>query len=32
VHQTLANGGAVWAIRHHQDLAPVEGIGALLRF
>lgn len=32
VHQTLANGGAVWAIRHHEDLAPVEGIGALLRF
>jgi len=32
VHQTLAHGGAVWAIRHHQDLAPVEGIGALLRF
>jgi peptide chain release factor subunit 1 len=32
VHQTLANGGAVWAIRHHQDLAPVEGVGALLRF
>jgi peptide chain release factor subunit 1 len=32
VHQTLMHGGAVWAIRHHQDLAPVEGIGALLRF
>jgi peptide chain release factor subunit 1 len=32
VHQTLANGGVVWAIRHHEDLAPVEGIGALLRF
>jgi peptide chain release factor subunit 1 len=32
VHQTLAHGGAVWAMRHHQDLAPVEGIGALLRF
>jgi hypothetical protein len=32
VHQTLAHGGEVWAIRHHQDLAPVEGIGALLRF
>jgi peptide chain release factor subunit 1 len=32
VHQTLAHGGAVWAIRHKQDLAPVEGIGALLRF
>jgi peptide chain release factor subunit 1 len=32
VHQTLANGGAVWAIRHHQDLAPAEGVGALLRF
>jgi peptide chain release factor subunit 1 len=32
VHQTLAHGGAVWAIRYHDDLAPVEGIGALLRF
>ena len=32
VHQTLAHGGAVWAIRHHEDLAPVEGIGAMLRF
>ena len=32
VHQTLAHGGAVWSIHHHDDLAPVEGIGALLRF
>jgi len=32
VRQTLAHGGAVWAIRHHDDLAPVEGIGALLRY
>jgi peptide chain release factor subunit 1 len=32
VHQTLAHGGEVWSIRHQQDLAPVEGIGALLRF
>src|SRR6478735_774799 len=32
VHQTLAHGGAVWAIRHHEDLAPVAGVGALLRF
>ena len=32
VHQTLAHGGAVWAIRHQNDLAPVEGIGALLRY
>jgi peptide chain release factor subunit 1 len=32
VHQTLAHGGAVWAIRHQDDLAPVEGIGALLRY
>jgi peptide chain release factor subunit 1 len=32
VHQTLAHGGAVWAIRHQQDLAPVEGVGALLRY
>jgi peptide chain release factor subunit 1 len=32
VHQTLAHGGAVWAIEHHEDLAPAEGIGALLRY
>jgi peptide chain release factor subunit 1 len=32
VHQTLAHGGRALAIRHHQDLEPVEGIGALLRF
>ena len=32
VHQTLAHGGEVWAMRHQQDLAPVEGVGALLRF
>ncbi|TMK69506.1 MAG: hypothetical protein E6G50_12150 [Actinobacteria bacterium] len=32
VHQTLAHGGAIWAIRHHEDLAPVEGVGALLRY
>jgi peptide chain release factor subunit 1 len=32
VHQTLAHGGALWAIRHHDDLGPVEGIAALLRF
>jgi len=32
VHQTLAHGGSVWAIRHHEDLAPVDGIGALLRY
>ncbi len=32
VHQTLAHGGTVWAVRHHHDLEPVEGIGALLRY
>jgi len=32
VHQTLRHGGSVWAVRHRQDLEPVEGIGALLRF
>ena len=32
VHQTLAHGGSVQAVRHHQDLEPAEGIGALLRF
>jgi peptide chain release factor subunit 1 len=32
VHQTLAHGGTIWAVRHHRDLEPVEGIGALLRY
>jgi hypothetical protein len=32
VHQTLAHGGRVLAVRYHQDLQPVEGIGAVLRF
>jgi peptide chain release factor subunit 1 len=32
VHQTLVHGGSVRALRHRQDLDPVEGIGALLRF
>jgi hypothetical protein len=32
VHQTLVHGGRVWAVRHRQDLRPVEGIGALLRY
>jgi peptide chain release factor subunit 1 len=32
VHQTLAHGGMVRAVRAHHDLAPVEGIGALLRY
>jgi peptide chain release factor subunit 1 len=32
VHQTLAHGGMVWAVRGRHDLEPVEGIGALLRY
>jgi peptide chain release factor subunit 1 len=32
LHQTLAHGGTVLALRERQDLQPVEGIGALLRF
>jgi peptide subunit release factor 1 (eRF1) len=32
VHRTLGFGGKVKVIRHHRDLDPVEGIGALLRF
>ena len=32
VHQTLVHGGSVRALRERQDLDPVEGIGALLRF
>ena len=25
VHQTLAHGGTVWAVRHHEDLEPGRG-------
>ena len=32
VHQTLVHGGTVWALRHAQELGPVDGIGALLRY
>jgi peptide chain release factor subunit 1 len=32
VHQTLDHGGKVCALLHRQDLEPVEGIGALLRY
>ncbi len=32
VHQTLAHGGSVRAVRDGRDLEPVEGIGALLRY
>ena len=32
VHQTIVHGGRVWAVRDRQDLQPVEGIGALLRY
>ena len=32
LHQTIANGGTVWAVSNRRDLDPVEGIGALLRF
>src|ERR671936_740366 len=32
VHQTLAHGGTVWALRQRNDLEPVEGIGAVLRY
>ena len=32
VHQTLAHGGRVWAVRHRDDLDTGGGIGALLRF
>ena len=32
VHQVLAHGGTVWAVRQSRDLDPVEGIGALLRY
>jgi peptide subunit release factor 1 (eRF1) len=32
VHQTLAHGGTVWAIRNGADLGSAEGIAALLRY
>jgi peptide chain release factor subunit 1 len=32
VHQTLSNGGTVWAVTTRGDLDAVEGIGALLRY
>jgi peptide chain release factor subunit 1 len=32
LHQTLAHGGTVWALQQRQDLQPVEGIGAVLRY
>jgi peptide chain release factor subunit 1 len=32
VHRTLEHGGGVWLAQHSDDLAPVEGIGALLRY
>jgi peptide subunit release factor 1 (eRF1) len=32
IHRVLAFGGDLIPIRHHQDLDPVGGIGALLRF
>jgi peptide chain release factor subunit 1 len=32
VHQTLTHGGSVWSVRHHHDLEPLEGIGAVLRY
>jgi peptide chain release factor subunit 1 len=32
VHQTLAHGGRVWAVRQRGELDAGDGIGALLRF
>ena len=32
VHQTVAHGGTVWAVTAHEDLGPVEGVAALLRY
>lgn len=32
VHQTLAHGGELLAVRRSPDLQPVEGVGAVLRF
>ena len=32
VHGALAHGSRVQVVRHHDDLGPAEGIGALLRY
>ncbi len=32
LHHTLAHGGTASVVRERQDLDPLEGIGALLRF
>ena len=32
VRLTLAHGGDVLAVEHRQDLDPVDGIGAILRY
>src|SRR5688572_11537790 len=32
IHQTLAHGGTIWAVRGRDDLDAVAGVGALLRF
>jgi hypothetical protein len=32
VHKTLGHGGTVHVVRDRQDLEPVGGIAALLRF
>jgi len=32
VHRALAHGSRVHVVRHHDDLGPAEGIGALLRY
>jgi peptide chain release factor subunit 1 len=32
VRETLRYGGRIWAVRHDERLAPVGGVGALLRF
>lgn len=32
VHQVLAHGGQVLALRHRRDLDPIGGIGAILRY
>ena len=32
IESALAQGGDVMVVRHHPDLGPLQGIGALLRF
>jgi hypothetical protein len=32
LHRALTHGSLVEVVRHHDDLGPAEGVGALLRY